>query len=424
MPSSLDASTDVFVGDPLCTSVDFRYTCRISGGAAAYSETTDPALLSRRAPFAVFLSTVFLENLDPRRRHDDYTVFGDTYLLDRLTGRLAQAVRDGRCKVIIDYSGEAAVADPLIFTAFHDALAARGFDPDNFGLVTSNWAFRAAYEAWAHQAGRSPLRVFSYNHFVYHFAGTISIAHKEDREKRRLLLQDMRRAGLSRRFVCLNNMPRTHRFFIVLYLIATGLQSETYLSCLHGPHADYLEATWAEMVDFDRERRIDRRQYDELVGSIPLLADVGVDHPRAKLAGLLGGLEIYGGSAASIVTESEFSRGEVLRFTEKLLKPMANFQPMIALSSPGSLQLLREEGFQTFEPYICEDYDEIIEPSARMQAVCREVDRLARLSADEVRIMLDELSPRLEHNYALVWDKARHGADLAIHDEIRAFVQG
>jgi hypothetical protein len=415
---------DVFVGDPLCKSIDFMYTHQISGGAPVYRERGEPELLSRGDPFVVFLSTTYLENLDPRRMHDEHPEFGDAYLLDRLHGPIAEAVREGRCKVLIDYSGEAAVPDGSIFGPFHSGLSERGFDSRSFGLITSNHAFKGGYTAWAREAGVSPIHVFAYNHFIYHFSGTINIAQAEERDRRGELLVQARRERIERRFVCLNNMPRLHRFYVVLRLLAKGLRDDCFLSCLHRPGDEHIQGTWDVVEAFDVERVITREAFDKLMMEIPLLADVGKEQPRAKLSGLLGGFDMYAASALSIVTESEFSAGEVVRVTEKVLKPLANMQPMIAISSPESLQLLRDEGFQTFEPFIHEEYDEITGHSERMQAISSEIDRLASLREDELRDTLQMLLPRLRHNYGLLWNKARLDyASLAIHREIRAFVQ-
>ena len=127
---------------------------------------------------------------------------------------------------------------------------------------------------------------------------------------------------------------------------------------------------------------------------------------RADLAVRAGGREIYEDSYFSLVTDTDLNDRSIARFTEKILKPMANFQPFILFGSPGELQLLRDEGFATCSPFIDESYDEIEDPVARFHAALSEFERLCALPSEALEAIILNLAPRMEENYARLWDAA------------------
>jgi hypothetical protein len=71
------------------------------------------------------------------------------------------------------------------------------------------------------------------------------------------------------------------------------------------------------------------------------------------------------------------------QLTEKAIRPLAAGCPFILVSTPGSLQYLRDYGFQTFSGLIDETYDTIVDPKARLEAIVAEMKRISELSNDE-----------------------------------------
>lgn len=82
-------------------------------------------------------------------------------------------------------------------------------------------------------------------------------------------------------------------------------------------------------------------------------------------------------TAISVVLETVFDQR--IHLTEKVLRAIACGHPFILAAGPGSLQLLRSYGFHTFHDYINEDYDTITDPALRLQAIVKEMNRIATL---------------------------------------------
>ncbi len=94
-------------------------------------------------------------------------------------------------------------------------------------------------------------------------------------------------------------------------------------------------------------------------------------------AGMAADLTEYAESWFSVVTETEM-RPRPSRITEKVLKPLVNFHPMILFGNPGSLRMVRDYGFVTFENVIDESYDDEPDPRRRFDKAYLELERSVR----------------------------------------------
>ena len=78
--------------------------------------------------------------------------------------------------------------------------------------------------------------------------------------------------------------------------------------------------------------------------------------------------EDYQSTEIEVVLETLFD-DDRLHLTEKSLRPIACRQPFILAATHGSLQYLRDYGFQTFDSVWDESYDTIENPYHRMKAI-------------------------------------------------------
>ena len=98
----------------------------------------------------------------------------------------------------------------------------------------------------------------------------------------------------------------------------------------------------------------------------------------------------YKQSGIEIVLETLFDDTR-WHLTEKTLRPIACGKPFMLVATPGSLQYLKNYGFETFGEYINEDYDLIINPQNRLQAIVSEMTRIAKLSNEQKRKLWQQL---------------------------------
>ena len=94
--------------------------------------------------------------------------------------------------------------------------------------------------------------------------------------------------------------------------------------------------------------------------------------------------------------------GEHKSLTEKIFKPIANFQPFIFVTFAGGLKLLRDLGFKTFDGFIDETYDTIESKEDRMLAIHNEIKRLCAMSNEELHDWYWKMEDILIHNQKLL----------------------
>lgn len=110
-------------------------------------------------------------------------------------------------------------------------------------------------------------------------------------------------------------------------------------------------------------------------------------------------LEFHTNAYINIIPMSHYYRNHSrIDINEKLFKPIICMQPFIILGEPELLKSLHELGYKTFDKWINEDYDLILDDNERFEFVVNEVKRLNSLSFDELTEILSEMLPILEHN--------------------------
>jgi hypothetical protein len=91
--------------------------------------------------------------------------------------------------------------------------------------------------------------------------------------------------------------------------------------------------------------------------------------------------------------------GRRTHLTEKTFKAIALEMPFVLIASAGSLEYLREYGFQTFADIFDESYDTETDDILRVEKVVRLLKDLDDLSAQERQQIHRACLPRVEHNY-------------------------
>jgi|688.fasta_scaffold24420_15 hypothetical protein len=115
-----------------------------------------------------------------------------------------------------------------------------------------------------------------------------------------------------------------------------------------------------------------------------------------------------------IVPETIFY-DEKLHLTEKIFKPIVIKRPFILIGAPGNLAYLKEYGFQTFDRWINEDYDNEPDPDLRIQKAIGELKKLQNKNLTE---MYNEMLPVLEFNHAHFFGKFR---EIIVDEAIENF---
>jgi len=213
-----------------------------------------------------------------------------------------------------------------------------------------------------------------------------------------------------KKFLCVNRQERVHRLRTVDFLIKKDILKHSFVSCQLGDYAGVLDKNVSFAAQNSKVEKyqdsalsdivLSQDSKDRLKNTLPLELDIKNYQYRA-MANQLPSLESYfDQSYFSIVTEGDFSSATGKnQFTEKVLKCFAFYHPFIVIGLPGTLELLREQGFLTFNSIIDESYDKILNDDKRLNAALAEIEKINRMNINELKNMYDDFFPILEHNY-------------------------
>ena len=99
------------------------------------------------------------------------------------------------------------------------------------------------------------------------------------------------------------------------------------------------------------------------------------------------------------ITTETYMEGDYKSFTEKVCKPLMNFQPFVLIGFKGGLALLRELGFKTFNGFIDESYDNEPNHVKRLSMAYEEIKKLCKMSKQEIHEWYWKMEDILIHNH-------------------------
>ena len=297
-----------------------------------------------------------------------------SHALDLFHEHILKAAAEKRCLLVFDTSPE---GDPIVAPGLQHLaswLQTHGIPQSQVLIVNQNRELGAQYRA---QIGEN-IRFSVYDSYVKKmlniFAGDDDSFRKAvgfDREEVRVRPN---RASV-KTFLSLNGAPRAHRIVFVAALSVGGLLDETVWSML-GQKSGKLEPSVAAAFALRNALNlnwISDQNIESIFAQMPKFiheeAEDIINIRGSDALALSINRHLFDLGFCSIATETEFSAGEVRRVSELSLKPFAMGHPTILCGNPGSLDLIRSFGFETFSPYIDESYDEIVDPAERFAAL-------------------------------------------------------
>jgi hypothetical protein len=185
-------------------------------------------------------------------------------------------------------------------------------------------------------------------------------------------------------FLNYNRRSKVHRAMMTAYLVREGLLHRGLVSY----HGDNLKNTKlllpehlhneAEVIDSFIPKEIDM--------------DLAINNPAQQVS-----LDHYKLTFLSVISETHTDPGMIF-FSEKIWKTIGVGHPFMIVGNPGTLNKLREMGYQTFMRWWDESYDEVEDLEIRIRMITNELKRLSSLSVTELKQLRAEIDPVLVHN--------------------------
>ena len=204
----------------------------------------------------------------------------------------------------------------------------------------------------------------------------------------------------SKLFVTYNKAFHFHRLALLDSLNKKNLFDVSYHSFdLQKSNTDLFDSQLNIFKKFNEGLLSDN--FDDLIASLPILIENDEDKNKYSRYDFYGQIMIdyhYENSFMSVVTETLYKSGTVY-FSEKTFKPIYQCQPFLLVSSKGSLKKLKDLGYQTFDRWWDESYDECDDYIERVDKITDILVKLKSKSFDELKTMKQEMKSLLIDNY-------------------------
>lgn len=317
--------------------------------------------------------------------------------LERITPSIAERVNTGRLRLVFDHCNEANSERAIQVAGAR--LHGRGITSfSNVYWICSNHAVPAITSGINHLV----LDYFS----LIAFLSLLSTGTQEawDTEA---MADSYREAAMKPYALCLNATPRPGRVATILSLIHKGIFPLDRYQPDSFPQMPYLSFGGFKDVKFGGITEPEAREWlnaNQLSHLIPYLdwikdKDLGVDHFQQKGNLLFDCIDIdpYRKTVLSVVTETEVTT-DLMRITEKTLKPYLLGHPVIVIGNRGSLDIVRSLGFQTFDQIIDPSYDALGEYGPRIEAASLIAKQFISAIGDNPALVESEIIPISRHN--------------------------
>ena len=318
--------------------------------------------------------------------------------------------------IFIDY-GQENFVEKESYINLHECLRLSGIPKEQVILAFNSFNAKEIYESWFTEEERR-LEVKNWPYVMsassWHY-NQISYPARLDIDTFKST-KDIHRQN---HFLFKIRNGRPHRKALLYKLASDNLLNKGDWSCL----TNFRIKDW-EVEGFNEKYQwnLDTALIEQIV-KLPktLESEQGVTHSDVS-AWTDQHSEAHKNSYFYICTEM-FVNKEYKSLTEKVFKPIANFQPFFFVAYSGALELLRSLGFSTFHPFIDESYDNEPDEAIRMNMIVKEINRLCSMSKEQIHEWYWQMEDILMHNHNHLLESYKHetkGPELIkyLHDRI------
>lgn len=303
-------------------------------------------------------------------------------------------VRNKDAVILLDFAQENEFSREA-YEKLHEALVLGDIPPGQVVLIFNSFNAKELYEKWFPEIERK-LEVID---LPYLISNSSYHCDRNPTAKQMTVSDFLSSENTIRKnyFLFKIRRIRDHRLALLAKMYDDCLLSKGDWSCLERYHRNANHVTHvSNKYGFD----VDSEKVNELITCIPKSLEFETGRNFETAGGWEDNADNYKNSYFYVATET-FMDTPYRSLTEKIFKPMINFQPFLFASWPGALKLLRELGFKTFTPYIDESYDDEPNSAIRLQKIYTEIKRLCNMSREEIHAWYWSTKEILLHNHIL-----------------------
>jgi hypothetical protein len=324
-----------------------------------------------------------------------------------LPDAVLQRIANRQTGLVFDASLEGVQHKPDITAALHAMVEKFGASREQCVYLTQDRQYAADYGTYCSDHHLSPVTVMTHDYWLWDALGQFE-STAEQAYQARLVAFTQRPPVRSRRFVSLNRTPRPTKILFLLRLLRDGLWEQGHISFggfrektagpgKERPAPEQLLKSLAGFDDLIQQLTPFIDQLDAYGRVLLGLQQHGWRRIELTQASQAVDLAEYSDSWFTVVTETEMRR-HPSRITEKVVKPLVNFHPLVVLGNPAALKMIRSYGFVTFDEVVDEGYDDEWDPRRRFDRVYAEVTRLCAMSEEDLQRLEERITEKLIFN--------------------------
>lgn len=199
-------------------------------------------------------------------------------------------------------------------------------------------------------------------------------------------------------FLNLNRRMRPHRFLLLLKMVELGILDKFKMSFNREFNSVKL---WTEEVQrYTSHYGINLReeQIHEIYHRLPFVLDTDNFSNFPMEADLFSTAPLYDTTLINVVSETNFENN-IIHMTEKTIKPIVFKQPFIIVGPAHTLKYLHQMGFKTFSQFWNEDYDNILDPVERMNAIFKVIEQIHSWDRETLEKVYIECQDIVQYNF-------------------------
>ena len=330
------------------------------------------------------------------------------YFWKHMSTLALQDAQQGKAIIFLDYAQENFV-DIIAYEKLHKSLANSKIPKENIILAFNSFNAKEVYESWfSEEERRLEVRnwpfVMTNTSFHYYENNTQRMSVEQFRETKNTIR--------NKHFIFKIRRPRDYRLAFLYKISTDNLLDKADWSCLTPINFDQNKIV--EMQDrYKFEFNFDKIK--ELCNIIPHTLDDEQELNYETVSAWTDKTPNSHKNAYLYLCTETYISGEYKSLTEKVFKPIVNFQPFLFVAWPGALELLRNLGFKTFSPFIDESYDNELDVAKRLSLIYAELNRICSMSKEEIHAWYWSMEEILIHNYdhfLYIWKNEGHTKEL------------
>ncbi len=206
----------------------------------------------------------------------------------------------------------------------------------------------------------------------------------------------------SKKILLLGGNPRKHRLkFINQILQLPNFEEDNFISTAGGSYFDIITKKPVKIHERVLDHMTTRDKEQAQITFLKKWDLEKFEKPDQRKPNYLWLVEarLFTESYFQIVTSTWFDMNlDRIEINEKHARPMYTLQPFIVYGEPNTLQALKEMGYKTFNNWIDESYDGIVNDQLRFKKVVSLTESINAMSYIELSVMMKEMLPTLIHN--------------------------